>query len=90
MICNLCKKKEEVQTGSHITSAFLLTSQIGNINEERSFLITTNLYQDYSQKQGDVGLKEEFLFCRACENSLGLIEGIYASEITHNKRSKEI
>lgn len=89
MICNLCKNKEADQTGSHITSAFLLTSQIGKRGEERGFLITTNPNQDYSQNQGDVGIKEDFLFCRACEKRLGIIEGIYASEITQKIEQKQ-
>jgi hypothetical protein len=89
MICNLCKKREADQTGSHITSAFLLTSQIGKRGEERGFLITTNPDQDYSQNQDDVGIKEDFLFCRACEKRLGIIEGIYASMITQKIEQKQ-
>jgi hypothetical protein len=89
MICNLCKKKEADQTGSHITSAFLLTSQIGKRGEERDFLITSNPNQDYTQNQGGVGIKEDFLFCRACEKRLGIIEGNYASEITQKIEQKQ-
>lgn len=89
MICNLCKKNEADQTGSHITSAFLLTSQIGKRGEERGFLIMTNPNQDYSQNQGDTGLKEDFLFCRNCEKRLGIVENIYAVEITQKIEKKQ-
>lgn len=89
MLCNLCKKKEAHQTGSHITSAFLLTSQIGKRDKERGFLITPNPDQDYSKNQGDVGIKEDFLFCRSCEKRLGIIEGIYATEITQKIEQKQ-
>jgi len=89
MKCNLCKIKDADQTGSHITSAFLLTSQIGKRGEERGFLITTNPDQDYSENQGDKGIKEDFLFCRNCEKRLGIVESIYATEITQKIEQKQ-
>lgn len=89
MKCKLCNDKEADQTGSHITSAFLLASQIGKRGEERGFLITTNPDQDYSQNQGDTGIKEDFLFCRDCEKRLGIIESIFASEITQKIELKQ-
>lgn len=82
MKCNLCDIKEADQTGSHITSAFLLASQIGKRGEENGYLITTNPEQDYSKNQGDAGIKEDFILCRGCEKRLGIIESIYATEIT--------
>jgi|GEM_PF-2548648 len=82
MKCNLCNIKEADQTGSHITSAFLLASQIGKRGEEKGYLITTNPEQDYSKNQGDAGIKEDFILCRGCEKRLGVIESIYATEIT--------
>ena len=89
MICNLCKKSAANQTGSHITSAFLLASQIGKRGEEKGFLITTNPDQDYTQNQGEKGLKEDFLFCRNCEKRLGSVEGIFATEITQKIEGKQ-
>lgn len=89
MKCTLCKIKDADQTGSHITSAFLLTSQIGKRGEERGFLITTNPEQDYSKNQGDIGIKEDFLFCRGCEKRLGIVESIYATEITQKIEGKQ-
>ncbi len=82
MNCKLCKRKPAEQTGSHITSAFLLTSQIGNRGEEQAFLITTDPNQDYSENQGDTGIKEDNIFCRDCEKRLGFIENSYSVEIT--------
>ena len=89
MKCHLCKINGADQTGSHITSAFLLTSQIGKRGEERGFLITTNPDQDYSENQGDKGIKEDFLFCRNCEKRLGIVESIYATEITQKIEQKQ-
>jgi len=89
MKCHLCKINGADQTGSHITSAFLLTSQIGKRGEERGFLITTNPDQDYSKNQGDKGIKEDFLFCRNCEKRLGIVESIYATEITQKIEQKQ-
>lgn len=89
MKCNLCKIKDADQTGSHITSAFLLTSQIGKRGEERGFLITINPDQDYSENQGDKGIKEDFIFCRNCEKRLGIVESIYATEITQKIEQKQ-
>ncbi|MDH6310293.1 hypothetical protein M2451_003117 [Dysgonomonas sp. PFB1-18] len=82
MKCKLCNEKEADQTGSHITSAFLLASQIGKRGEENGYLITTNPEQDYSKNQGDTGIKEDFILCRGCEKRLGVVESIYATEIT--------
>lgn len=89
MKCKLCRNKDADQTGSHITSAFLLSSQIGKRGEERGFLITTNPEQDYSQNQSDKGIKEDNIFCRDCEKRLGVIESLYATEITHKIEKKQ-
>jgi hypothetical protein len=83
MICKLCNIKEANQTGSHITSAFLLSSQLGKRGEEKGFVITTNPDQDYSINHGDKGVKEDYILCRDCERRLGVVEEIYATEITH-------
>jgi hypothetical protein len=89
MKCKLCKKNEADQTGSHITSAFLLTSQIGKRGQEKGFLLTTNPDQNYSINQGDIGIKEDYIFCRDCEKRLGIVEGIYATEITQKIEQKK-
>lgn len=49
MTCRLCERKEADQTGSHITSAFLLASQIGKRGQEKGFLLTTDPSQDYTK-----------------------------------------
>ncbi len=89
MKCKLCKANDADQTGSHITSAFLLASQIGKRGEERGFLITTNPDQDYSQNKSDTVIKEDYIFCRGCERRLGFIESIYAAEITYKIEQKQ-
>jgi len=80
--CRLCLKNDADQTGSHITSAFLIASQIGKRGEERSHVITTDSDQDYSENSGDHEIKEDHIFCRDCERRLSFIENIYSSEIT--------
>lgn len=37
-----------------------------------------------------MGIKEVFLFCRACEKRLGIIESIYAKEITRKIEQKQL
>lgn len=83
MKCKLCNRNEADQTGSHITSAFLLTSQIGKRGEERGFLITTDPNQDYSKNKEADDIKEDNIFCRDCEKKLSFIENYYSAEITH-------
>ena len=89
MKCKLCKNRVADQTGSHITSAFLLSSQIGKRGEERGCLITTNPEQDYSKNKGDKGIKEDNIFCRDCEKRLGVIKSLYAIEITQKIEEKQ-
>lgn len=82
MKCKLCNRNEADQTGSHITSAFLLTSQIGKRDNERGFLITTDPTQDYSKNKKAEDIKENNIFCRDCEKRLSFIENYYSTEIT--------
>jgi len=89
MKCKLCKINVADQTGSHITSAFLLTSQIGKRGEEKEFLITTNPDQDYTINQGGKGLIEDNIFCRDCEKRMGIVESLFATEITHKIEKKQ-
>jgi len=89
MKCKICRNKEATQSGSHITSAFLLTSQIGKRGEERGYLISTNPDQDYTENKGDEGIKEDYLFCPDCEKRLGVVENIYATEITQKIEDKK-
>ena len=89
MKCKLCLKKDADQTGSHITSAFLLTSQIGKRGREKGYLFTSDPKQDYSINQGDKGIKEDFIFCRICEQRLGVVEDIYSREITQKIEFKQ-
>jgi len=83
MKCKLCNRNEADQTGSHITSAFLLTSQIGKRGSERGFLITTDPNQDYSKNKEADDIKEDNIFCRDCEKRLSFIENYYSAEIIH-------
>lgn len=81
--CRLCLINDADQTGSHITSAFLVASQIGKRGEEQSHVITTNPKQDYSENTGDQEIKEDYIFCRDCEKRISFIENIYSSEVTN-------
>lgn len=83
MKCKLCKLNEADQTGSHIISAFLLSSQIGKRGEEKSFLITTDPGNNYFENRKDKDIKEDFILCRDCEKKLSFIENIFCAEITN-------
>lgn len=83
MNCNLCEINPANQTGSHITSSFLLSTQVGKRGEEKAFLLTTDPNQDYSENRGDEDITEDFLLCRDCENKLSFIENIFSSEISN-------
>lgn len=82
MNCKLCNINEADQTGSHVTSAFLLTSQIGKRDFERGFLLTTDPTQDYTENKKADDIKEDNIFCRDCEKRLSFIENYYSTEIT--------
>ncbi|OFX89772.1 MAG: hypothetical protein A2W99_03835 [Bacteroidetes bacterium GWF2_33_16] len=81
--CRLCKKNEANQTGSHITSAFLLASQIGKRGNEKSFLISTDPKQNYLEDRKDKDVKEDYILCSDCEKRLSFIENIFSAEITN-------
>lgn len=87
--CKLCLIKEANQLGSHITSAFLLSSQIGKRNEEKGFTISTDSNQNYGQNVGAEDIKEDNILCSDCEKRLSKIESIYASAITQKIEKKE-
>lgn len=86
--CKLCLKKEADQTGSHLISCFIVSSQIGERDNEKGFIITSDPEQDYSENLGSEGIKEDFIFCTACEKRLAFIESYFSQELT-NKIDKE-
>lgn len=87
--CKLCLKKEANQLGSHITSAFLLSSQIGKRGEEKGFTISTDPNQNYGQDVGAEDIKDDYILCSDCEKRLSRIESIYSSAITQKIEKKE-
>lgn len=82
MYCKLCNKNEANQSGSHITSAFLLTSQIGSRGSERNYIITGDSNQNYLINRKDEIIKEDFIFCRDCEKRLSFLENYYCCELS--------
>jgi hypothetical protein len=87
-ICNLCLVNEADQTGSHITSAFLLKSQIGKRGAEKAYILSDDPDQNYMENRGDQDIKQDFILCRECERRLSFLEGLYASEITQKIEEK--
>lgn len=88
--CKLCLKKEANQLGSHITSAFLLSSQIGKRGEEKGFTISTDPNQNYGQDVGAEDIKEDYILCSDCEKRLSRIESIYSSAITQKIEKRNL
>lgn len=80
--CKLCLKKEANQSGSHITSAFLLSSQIGKRELEKGFTISTDPNHKYMANIGAEDIKEDFILCSDCEKRFSQIESLFASTIT--------
>lgn len=81
--CRLCLTNDADQTGSHITSAFLLASQIGKRGQEKGYIIDTDPNHDYSENKGDREVKEDYILCRDCERRISFVENIYSAEITN-------
>ena len=86
--CKLCLTNDADQTGSHITSAFFLVSQVGKRGEEKSHVLTTKPDQDYSENTGGREIKEDYIFCRDCEKRMSFVENIFSSEITNKIEDK--
>ncbi|RNL90098.1 hypothetical protein ED312_06645 [Sinomicrobium pectinilyticum] len=82
-ICKLCKEKEANQTGSHLTSCFIVASQIGKRDEEKGYDLTADPNQDYSQNKKAESIKEDYILCLGCEKRLSYIESYFSQEITN-------
>ena len=81
--CLLCEKNEANQTGSHLTSCFIVASQIGKRGEEKGYEITANPDLDYSINKKADGIKEDYIFCSGCEKRLSFIESYFSQELTN-------
>ncbi|MGY3795826.1 hypothetical protein [Aquimarina sp. 433] len=81
--CQLCKKNEANQTGSHLTSCFIVASQIGKRDEEKGHNLTADPNQDYSENRKADDIKEDYILCSGCEKRLSYIESYFSQEITN-------
>ena len=81
--CQLCKKNEANQTGSHLTSCFIVASQIGKRDEEKGYNLTADPNQDYSENKKADDIKEDYILCSGCEKRLSYIESYFSQEITN-------
>ncbi len=88
--CYLCKKREATQTGSHITSCFFVSSQIGERGEEEAYRISDEPSQDYTVNQGAGIVVSDHILCTICEKRLSLLESIVATEYTQKLSQKEL
>ena len=81
--CLLCEKNEANQTGSHLTSCFIVASQFGKRGEEKAYEITADPNQDYSENKEATGIKEDFMLCAGCEKRLSFVETYFSQELTN-------
>lgn len=82
MKCRLCKKADANQTGSHITSCFMVNSLLGDRDKEEGFIISSRGGDFTINRKADF-LKDDFIFCRGCESRLSYLEGYFSSEFTN-------
>ncbi len=82
MECRLCHNSEANQTGSHLLSAFLVKSMIGERDNETGFLITKKPELDYRQNKMATPIKEDNILCRGCEQRLSFLESYISNEFT--------
>lgn len=83
--CKLCLKNEANQTGSHITSCFMVESQIGKRGQEQGFIIEPDSTQDYSKNVEADEIKEDYILCLGCEKRLSFLETYFSAEVTQKK-----
>ncbi len=81
--CLLCERKEANQTGSHLTSCFIVASQFGKRGEEKTYEITADPNQDYFENKEASGIKEDYILCAGCEQRLSFVESYFSQELTN-------
>ena len=81
MKCKLCLKNTADQTGSHILSCMSVKSMIGNRGEEKSFVISTDPFENYLKNTKGEEIKEDYILCRPCEQRLAYVESYIAEEL---------
>ena len=87
-LCRLCKISKANQTGSHITSCFIVASVIGKRDEEKGFHFNSDPQNDYSDNRKANELKEDYILCLGCEKRLSFLESYFSQEFT-NKVDRE-
>lgn len=80
--CKLCKIAEANQKGSHLTSCFMVNSMLGERDDEKGHLLSSE-GGDYSKNIKADAIKEDYIFCRGCESRLSYLEGYFSSEYTN-------
>src|SRR5258706_6441589 len=80
--CQLCRRAEAIQTGSHLLSAFMVTSMVGERDQETGYFLSTQSPTGHSNNVGADPIKEDFILCRGCEQRLSFLESYVSSEFT--------
>jgi hypothetical protein len=80
--CKLCKSTEANQTGSHLLSAFMVTTMIGERNREVGHLLSKGSVLGYRENAGAKPIKQDYILCRGCEQRLSFLESYISSEFT--------
>ena len=79
-ICSICLTKEANQTGSHMLSAFMIESTIGERGNEKGYFISDEPNFDYRNNTGAEPVVEDYLFCSGCEQRMAYVEGYICRE----------
>ena len=70
------------QTGSHLLSAFMVESMIGERGHEVGYQITASADLDYRKNVGAEPIKQDYILCRGCEQRLSFLESYVSAEFT--------
>lgn len=87
-LCAICLQREADQTGSHMLSAFIIESTVGERGKEKAYLIDDEPNFDYRNNTGATPVVEDYLFCRGCEQRMSYIEGYICREYRDKIKTK--
>lgn len=87
--CKICKESKADQTGSHLLSAFFIESMIGKRDDESSFLLTDKPNFEHRIDRKADPIKEDYIFCRGCEQRLSYLESYICQEFTKKNEKVE-
>jgi hypothetical protein len=81
-LCKLCNSNEANQTGSHLMSAFMVKTMIGERDQEVGHLLSKDSIHGYRENVGAKPIKQDYILCLGCEKRLSFLESYISSEFT--------